>query len=792
VLARPSPKKQPIMRKSGSAGAVGGGVSAVSAPAVLTGAELRKHMARMANTDYPDALSAVAVHGATVPFKGRRAADPAVRRCDDMHSATTEKASDDRTVWVTIRRCPEQWFASGEIPGRAPDSYVHEGRRYAGTVTHEPNTRARSEPTFDSSTVYNTSYKDFSGCTEVLRPPLTIHDQKQAIEFLVAASGGDPRRTASCAVLRAQDGVTEHRKQYRKYTKEEVDNTKGVSPQLEERRRALEDVYRRVHSRQAAAAKAQRAARRAGAGEAELLQNALARKVEGRQSASVLHAPREEATATRGKESAREAASPERRFARKRSDPKRPGACSDGKQDKLIARTERRSGDLSQQRRKPQSIINLLRDSDAGQSDAGAAAVAAADTNGQPARSASTLSARGSQRSCSADRVDDRADVSGDRRTGVCPGADTSVWSCPSSPCSSRPASRPGSARSSRSASARKECAAGSGSARASSRRPASAGASRGAPLPSVDESFASLEMPREARTVSVVPELMTMISSHKDPENCGQVSSRSTAAPSSASTSRSLGCVSNPSNVSRASTPAAGVPTRRAVEEARERVVPQERPASASAASVSVASGSAASMPVHASPSVRTASAKTSTWSHYDSAVTVSSGPSVAASASATPARSGRTPNGTYDTIAAEESRLAHDRGGGAGAWGARALGAEKARLESPSPVALSATRRRPASAVARLRHSAPASELQPNRNVISRTESTYFQELSPAAVAAARRRPASAVARLRNSTPSSSDVHAPRSAAYVQALRRGVPGPIGSDMRFRRPDGP
>lgn len=236
--------------------------SHASAPAVLsrsTGGVKEQSGRRCANhaTNTPSVLDSIAVLGAAVPSGGRAAGGKAATE----HSATTDYGSETglkrprSAIVLGSRQVPPAWIIGASEDHNERDAPICSGRRYAGYVSHHPIKPRTSEPALASTTVTSESFIDRSGHKEVLRPAETIYDVQRYRDALVAAAGCDPRRSATAAQLEAKHGLTEHRKTYQAFTPEEMANALGTSPALEAKRRSVEEVYRRVHERAAAAAR---------------------------------------------------------------------------------------------------------------------------------------------------------------------------------------------------------------------------------------------------------------------------------------------------------------------------------------------------------------------------------------------------------------------------------------------------------------------------------------------------------------------------------------------------------
>eukprot|EP00927_Polykrikos_kofoidii_P040771 TRINITY_DN34798_c0_g1_i1.p1 TRINITY_DN34798_c0_g1~~TRINITY_DN34798_c0_g1_i1.p1 ORF type:complete len:515 (-),score=76.72 TRINITY_DN34798_c0_g1_i1:422-1966(-) len=239
-------------RISRSAGAIGYGCPSASNSAAALAAEEFRRCGTSSET--ASVLDRISVSGAPVPKRGIAASSK-----HTLLTSMNKQSKERRAVSQGI--APEAWLTSDAIPGRAPDCFVHEGRRYAGSVSHEPQRPSR-ENSLLSATTYSTTFVDHSDAREIAKPPPTIYDAKRGQDFLAAATGCDPRRIAAEALNRARCGETEQRKEYRKWTPQELASAKTISPAMEENRRAVEDVLRRVRARKAAAAKGQRAQRR--------------------------------------------------------------------------------------------------------------------------------------------------------------------------------------------------------------------------------------------------------------------------------------------------------------------------------------------------------------------------------------------------------------------------------------------------------------------------------------------------------------------------------------------------
>jgi len=169
---------------------------------------------------------------------------------------------------------PDAWFEDGGGAVLPADRRQCQGRRYAGNCTHEL-LRDRPEPKLSIATTYAAAFRDHSGKADHVRPPATVYTSQRELDQLLAKLGGDPRRAAAAAMFRAQNGVTEQKKAYQPFTAEEMKAARGVSMHDLERRKLIDQIYRRAHHRTRAASKAQRAARRAARARERELERAI-------------------------------------------------------------------------------------------------------------------------------------------------------------------------------------------------------------------------------------------------------------------------------------------------------------------------------------------------------------------------------------------------------------------------------------------------------------------------------------------------------------------------------------
>eukprot|EP00930_Biecheleria_cincta_P055577 TRINITY_DN41891_c0_g1_i1.p1 TRINITY_DN41891_c0_g1~~TRINITY_DN41891_c0_g1_i1.p1 ORF type:complete len:560 (-),score=110.61 TRINITY_DN41891_c0_g1_i1:86-1765(-) len=147
---------------------------------------------------------------------------------------------------------PVAWFSRQAQAGeKRPPEY--QGRKFAGWESSasvqlaspgSPESKMNTPTPQGKDTTYGSTFTDFSGRTEALKPAETIYHAKAEFDQWLASVGGDPRRTVSAAALRAREGETENRQAYRAWTEKEMADARGSSQFLEERSRAAEEVRR--------------------------------------------------------------------------------------------------------------------------------------------------------------------------------------------------------------------------------------------------------------------------------------------------------------------------------------------------------------------------------------------------------------------------------------------------------------------------------------------------------------------------------------------------------------------
>jgi len=146
------------------------------------------------------------------------------------------------------------------------------GRRYASYRTGPRRPKRRPQSAVQPSTVYSSSFTDFSGLKNLNEPYPTIYDRQREKDFMVAVMGGDPRRALTTMQLRSQHGSTEAHHNFRNWTDQELELSKAVSPHIEEKKRAVQAAYRLAEWRNAAMRRSQSESRLDKRGHKEISQ----------------------------------------------------------------------------------------------------------------------------------------------------------------------------------------------------------------------------------------------------------------------------------------------------------------------------------------------------------------------------------------------------------------------------------------------------------------------------------------------------------------------------------------
>jgi hypothetical protein len=74
----------------------------------------------------------------------------------------------------------------------------------------------------------------------------TVYSREKIRDELSAFMGGDPRRSATAAQLRAKYGETDYRHNFAFWSAEDIRNAQGVSPDIETSKRNVQESFRRI------------------------------------------------------------------------------------------------------------------------------------------------------------------------------------------------------------------------------------------------------------------------------------------------------------------------------------------------------------------------------------------------------------------------------------------------------------------------------------------------------------------------------------------------------------------